>query len=72
MLAIVERYYQGENIVLSISDMKKVMGEYVANNGFSNESVEFAKETIRGYEISVKEGSRVIMLPVETYAQALK
>ena len=72
ILAIVERYYQGENIVLSISDMKKVVGEYVADHGFSDEAVEFAKEVLRGYEISVKEGSRVIMLPVETYAQALK
>lgn len=72
ILSIVERYHHRDNIVLSIEDMKDVMGRYVADNGFSEESVEFAKEVLNGYEISVKDGSRVIMLPVETYAQALK
>lgn len=72
MLAVVERYYHKENIVLSLDDMKSVMGKYVANHGFDEESVEFAKEVLRGYEISIKDGSRVIMLSVETYAQALK
>lgn len=72
ILAIVEKYYHKENIVLSIDDIKDIMGRYVADNDFSDESVEFAKETIRGYEISIKDGSRIIMLPAETYAQALK
>lgn len=72
ILAIVQKYYKEEHIVLSMGDMKDVMGRYVADNDFSDESVEFAKEAIRGYELSVKEGSRVIMLPVDTYAQALK
>lgn len=72
ILAIVERYYHKENIVLSLEDLKCVMGRYVADNNFSEETVEFAQEVIRGYEISIKEGSRIIMIPVETYAQALK
>lgn len=72
ILAIVEKYYFKENIVLSIEDMKDVMGRYVADNDFSDETVEFAKEAIRGYAISVRDGSRVIMLPIETYAKALK
>ena len=72
ILAIVERYYHKESIVLSLDDLKSVMGRYVADNDFSGESVEFAQEAINGYEVSVKEGSRIIMIPVETYAQALK
>ena len=72
ILAIVEKYYFKENIVLSIEDMKDIMGRYVADNDFNEESVEFAKEAIRGYEISIKDGSRIVMIPVETYAQALK
>lgn len=72
ILAIVEKYYHKENIVLSLEDLKCVMGKYVANNDFNDESIEFAKEAINGYEVSVKEGSRIIMIPVETYAQALK
>lgn len=72
ILAIVERYYFKENIVLSIEDMKDIMGRYVADNDFNEESVEFAREAIRGYEISIKDGSRIVMIPVETYAQALK
>lgn len=72
ILAIVERHYHKENIVLSLDDVKAVMGKYVADNDFSEEAVEFAKEVINGYEVSIKEGSRIIMIPVETYAQALK
>lgn len=72
ILAIVERYYHKESIVLSLDDMKAVMGKYAADNDFSEEAVEFAKEAINGYEVSVKEGSRIIMISVETYAQALK
>lgn len=72
MLAIIEKYFFKENIVLSMEDMKSVMGKYVADSNFSNESIEFAKEAIDGYEVSIKEGSRIIMIPVETYAQALK
>ena len=72
ILAIVEKYYHKESIVLTLDDMKDVMGRYVADNNFSEETVEFAQEVIRGYEISIKEGSRIIMIPVETYAQALK
>lgn len=72
ILAIVEKYFFKENIVLSLADVKDIMGRYVADQNFSEEAVEFAKDTISGYEISIKEGSRIIMLPVETYAQALK
>lgn len=72
ILAITERYYHKESIVLTLDDMKSIMGKYVADQEFSDESIEFAKEVIRGYEISIKEGSRIIMIPVETYAQALK
>jgi hypothetical protein len=72
ILSIVERYYHKENIVLSLADMKDIMGRYVADQGFSDESIEFAKDTINGYEISIKEGSRIVMISVETYAQALK
>lgn len=72
ILAIVERYFFKENIVLSLADVKDIMGRYVADQGFSDESIEFAKDTINGYEISIKEGSRIVMIPVETYAQALK
>lgn len=71
ILATVERYHQ-ENLVLSLEDMKSVMGRYVADSGFSNKSIEFAKEAIKGYEAAVKSGSRIIMLPIETYASALK
>lgn len=72
ILSIVERYYHKEGIVLSLADIKDIMGRYVADQNFSEESIEFAKDTISGYEISVKEGSRIIMISVETYAQALK
>lgn len=72
ILAIVEKYYFKESVVLSIEDMKFVMGKYVADNDFSDEAVEFAKEAIRGYEISVRDGSRIVMLPIETYARAIK
>lgn len=72
ILAIVEKYYFKEGIVMSIEDIKSVMGKYVADNDFSDEAVEFAKEAIRGYEISVRDGSRIVMLPIETYAKALK
>ena len=72
ILAIIEKYFFKENIVLSMEDMKSVTGKYAADNNFSNESIEFAKEVIAGYEVSVKEGSRIVMIPVETYAQALK
>ena len=72
ILVIVEKYYHKEGIVLSLDDMKSVMGKYVADNNFSDKAVEFAKETISGYEISIRDGSRIIMLPIEAYAQALK
>lgn len=72
ILAVVEKYYHKESIVLSLADMKDVMGRYVADQNFSEESIEFAKEAINGYEISIKDGSRIVMLPVEAYAQALK
>ena len=72
ILAIVERYYHKENIVLSLADLKDVTGRYAADQNFSEESIEFAKDAISGYEISIKEGSRIVMIPVETYAQALK
>lgn len=72
ILAITEKYYFKESIVLSIEDIKFVMGKYVADNDFSDEAVEFAKEVIRGYEISVRDGSRIVMLPIETYARAIK
>lgn len=72
ILAVTEKYYFKESIVLSIEDMKFVMGKYVADNDFSDEAVEFAKEAIRGYEISVRDGSRIVMLPIETYARAIK
>lgn len=72
ILAVVERYYHKENVVISLDDLKSVMGRYVADQGFSNESIEFAKDTIDGYEVSIKEGSRIIMIPVETYARAIK
>lgn len=72
ILAVVEGYYHKESIVLTLDDMKAIMGKYVVDHGFDEESIEFAKEAIRGYEISIKDGSRIIMLPVETYAQALK
>lgn len=72
VLAITEKYYFKESIVLSIEDIKFVMGKYVADNDFSDEAVEFAKEAIRGYEISVRDGSRIVMLPIETYARAIK
>ena len=72
ILTVVEHYFFKENIVLSIEDMKDIMGRYVVDNDFSDEVIEFAKEAIRGYEISIKDGSRIVMIPVETYAQALK
>lgn len=72
ILTIVEHYFFKENIVLTIEDMKDVMGRYVADNDFNEESIEFAKEAISGYEISIKDGSRIVMIPVEAYAQALK
>lgn len=72
ILAVTEKYYFKESIVLSIEDMKFVMGKYVADNDFSDEAVEFAKEAIRGYEISVRDGSRIVMLPIEAYARAIK
>lgn len=72
ILAVVEHYFFKENIVLTIEDMKDVMGRYVADQNFSEESIEFAKEAINGYEISIKDGSRIVMLPVEAYAQVLK
>lgn len=72
ILAVTEKYYFKESIVLSIEDMKFVMGKYVADNDFSDEAVEFAKEAIQGYEISVRNGSRIVMLPIETYARAIK
>ena len=73
ILSIVERYFFKENIVLSLADMKDIMGRYVADQDFSDESIEFAKEAINGYEVSIKDGgNRIIMLPVETYAQVLK
>lgn len=72
ILTIVEHYFFKENIVLTIEDMKDVMGRYVADQNFSEESIEFAKEAINGYEISIKDGSRIVMLPIEAYAQALK
>ena len=72
VLAVTEKYYFKESIVLSIEDMKFVMGKYVADNDFSDEAVEFAKEAIQGYEISVRDGSRIVMLPIETYARAIK
>lgn len=72
ILAVTEKYYFKESIVLSIEDMKFVMGKYVADNDFSDEAVEFAKEAIQGYEISVRDGSRIVMLPIETYARAIK
>lgn len=72
ILAVTEKYYFKESIVLSIEDMKFVMGKYVADNDFSDEAVKFAKEAIRGYEISVRDGSRIVMLPIETYARAIK
>lgn len=72
ILAIVEKYFFKENIVLSLADVKDIMGRYVADQNFSEEAVEFAKDTISGYEISIKEGSRIVMIPIEAYAQALK
>lgn len=33
ILAVVERYYHKENIVLSLDDLKSVMGRYVADQG---------------------------------------
>lgn len=71
ILATVEKYYQG-NLVLSLEDMKSVMGRYTADDNFSEESVKFAKEAIKGYEAAVKAGSRIIMLPIEVYASVLK
>lgn len=72
ILAVTEKYYFKESVVLSIENMKFVMGKYVADNDFSDEAVEFAKEAIRGYEISVRDGSRIVMLPIEIYARAIK
>lgn len=71
ILAIVERCHQGD-MVISIDDMKAIMGKHVAENNFSEESITFAKEAIKGYEAAVKAGSRIIVLPVEVYASALK
>lgn len=71
IFSVVERYHQ-ENLVLSLNDMKSVMGRYAADCGFSDKSIEFAKEAIKGYEAAVKSGSRIILLPIEVYASALK
>lgn len=71
IFAIIEKYHHGD-MVISLEDMKSVMGRYTADDNFSEESVRFAKEAIKGYEAAVQAGSRIIMLPIETYASALK